>query len=120
MNSACQQAMRCWWEDGHPGWMIFTLGNQHFERLDDIIAVRAAMHLKPLAISHGSESMSNLRTIPLRPMHCSCQHMATTEPDPSVQVSQKHLLGHGVRMVFVWSWRGANRRSPVRASLMQC
>jgi len=41
VNSACQQAMRCWWEDGHPGWMIFTLGNQHFERLDDIIAVRA-------------------------------------------------------------------------------
>ena len=41
VNSACQQAMRCWWEDGHPGWMIFTLGNQHFERLDDIIGVRA-------------------------------------------------------------------------------
>ena len=40
VNTACQQAMRCWWEDGHPGWMIFTLGNQHFERLDDIIAVR--------------------------------------------------------------------------------
>ena len=42
VNSACQQAMRCWWEDGHPGWMIFTLGNQHFERLDDIIAVRTS------------------------------------------------------------------------------
>ncbi len=29
--------MRLWWEDYHPGWMIFTLGNQHFETLGQII-----------------------------------------------------------------------------------
>ena len=29
--------MRLWWENSHPGWMIFTLGNQHFETLNQII-----------------------------------------------------------------------------------
>ncbi|KAK9825886.1 hypothetical protein WJX81_001066 [Elliptochloris bilobata] len=33
----CEAAVQCWWEDSHPGWMIFTLGNQHFETLDQII-----------------------------------------------------------------------------------
>ena len=36
----CEAAVACWWEDSHPGWMIFTLGNQHFETLDQIIQVR--------------------------------------------------------------------------------
>ena len=36
----CDAAVQCWWEDSHPGWMIFTLGNQHFETLDQIIQVR--------------------------------------------------------------------------------
>ena len=36
----CEAAVQCWWEDSHPGWMIFTLGNQHFETLDQIIQVR--------------------------------------------------------------------------------
>lgn len=37
----CEAAVQCWWEDSHPGWMIFTLGNQHFETLDQIIQVRS-------------------------------------------------------------------------------
>ena len=36
----CEAAVQCWWEDTHPGWMIFTLGNQHFQSLDEIIQVR--------------------------------------------------------------------------------
>jgi hypothetical protein len=37
--TTCEEALRCWWMDSHPGWMIFTLGNQHFETLDQIIQV---------------------------------------------------------------------------------
>ncbi|DBA73831.1 TPA: PSII 6.1 kDa protein, variant 2 [Trebouxia sp. C0005] len=37
VQASCEQAMRLWWEDYHPGWMIFTLGNQHFETLNQII-----------------------------------------------------------------------------------
>ena len=37
VQASCEQAMRLWWEDYHPGWMIFTLGNQHFETLHQII-----------------------------------------------------------------------------------
>lgn len=37
VQGTCEYAIRCWWEDAHPGWMIFTLGNQHFETLDEII-----------------------------------------------------------------------------------
>lgn len=37
VQASCEQAMRLWWEDFHPGWMIFTLGNQHFETLNQII-----------------------------------------------------------------------------------
>ncbi len=36
----CEAAVQCWWEDTHPGWMIFTLGNQHFQSLDEIIQAR--------------------------------------------------------------------------------
>lgn len=36
----CEAAVQCWWEESHPGWMIFTLGNQHFESLDQIIQAR--------------------------------------------------------------------------------
>ncbi|CAK0731822.1 hypothetical protein CVIRNUC_000047 [Coccomyxa viridis] len=32
-----EAAFECWWQDQHPGWMIFTLGNNHFESLDQII-----------------------------------------------------------------------------------
>ena len=39
VQGTCEQAIRCWWEDAHPGWMIFTLGNKHFETLDQIIQV---------------------------------------------------------------------------------
>lgn len=35
-----EAATRCWWEDSHPGWMIFTLGNQHFQHLDHVLRVR--------------------------------------------------------------------------------
>ncbi len=34
-----EAAFECWWQDQHPGWMIFTLGNNHFESLDQIIKV---------------------------------------------------------------------------------
>ncbi len=34
-----RRATAGWWEDGHPGWMIFTLGGRHFDNLDDIIQV---------------------------------------------------------------------------------
>lgn len=37
VQASCEQAMKLWWEDFHPGWMIFTLGNQHFETLHQII-----------------------------------------------------------------------------------
>ncbi|KAL3135970.1 PSII 6.1 kDa protein [Trebouxia sp. C0010 RCD-2024] len=37
VQASCEQAMRLWWEDFHPGWMIFTLGSQHFETLHQII-----------------------------------------------------------------------------------
>ena len=36
-----EAAFECWWQDQHPGWMIFTLGNNHFESLDQIIKVRS-------------------------------------------------------------------------------
>ncbi|CAL5224107.1 g6738 [Coccomyxa viridis] len=32
-----EAAFECWWQEQHPGWMIFTLGNNHFESLDQII-----------------------------------------------------------------------------------
>ena len=34
-----EAAFECWWQEQHPGWMIFTLGNNHFESLDQIIKV---------------------------------------------------------------------------------
>ncbi len=37
-----EAAFECWWQDQHPGWMIFTLGNNHFESLDQIIKVHPA------------------------------------------------------------------------------
>ncbi|KAK9803940.1 hypothetical protein WJX72_006604 [[Myrmecia] bisecta] len=37
VHGTCQQAVRLWWEDSHPGWMIFTLGSKHFETLEQII-----------------------------------------------------------------------------------
>jgi hypothetical protein len=36
-------ATRCWWEPQHPGWMIFTLGNQHFQTMDHILKVRSLL-----------------------------------------------------------------------------
>ena len=82
VNTACQQAMRCWWEDGHPGWMIFTLGNQHFERLDDIIAVRSAgvSQLSGIggAIREGqARSPAGIPNQCIR-MHGCCQHLSNT------------------------------------------
>ncbi len=47
--------MRLWWEDYHPGWMIFTLGNQHFETLNQIIQYSQSSVIKgglaPLQVS---------------------------------------------------------------------
>ena len=47
--------MRLWWEDYHPGWMIFTLGNQHFETLNQIIQYSQSSMIKggltPLQVS---------------------------------------------------------------------
>lgn len=34
-----RRATAAWWQDGHPGWMIFTLGGRHFSALDEIIQV---------------------------------------------------------------------------------
>lgn len=34
-----RRATAAWWQDGHPGWMIFTLGGRHFDNLDDITQV---------------------------------------------------------------------------------
>lgn len=47
--------MRLWWEDFHPGWMIFTLGSQHFETLHQIIQYSQSTLIKgglaPLQVS---------------------------------------------------------------------
>ncbi|CAL8469005.1 g8546 [Coccomyxa elongata] len=37
VNEVADAATRCWWDEQHPGWMIFTLGNRHFETLDQIV-----------------------------------------------------------------------------------
>jgi len=37
VSEIAEAAFECWWQDQHPGWMIFTLGNNHFESLDQII-----------------------------------------------------------------------------------
>lgn len=37
VRTTCAQAVRCWWSDNHEGWMIFTLGNRHFQTLEEII-----------------------------------------------------------------------------------
>ncbi len=39
VNEVAEAATRCWWDEQHPGWMIFTLGNRHFETLDQIVQV---------------------------------------------------------------------------------
>ena len=39
VSEIAEAAFECWWQDQHPGWMIFTLGNNHFESLDQIIKV---------------------------------------------------------------------------------
>ena len=46
VQASCEQAMRLWWEDYHPGWMIFTLGNQHFETLNQIIQYSQSSMIK--------------------------------------------------------------------------
>jgi hypothetical protein len=38
--AVAEAATRCWWQDSHPGWMIFTLGTQHFQALDPVLRVR--------------------------------------------------------------------------------
>lgn len=58
VQASCVQAMRLWWEDYHPGWMIFTLGNQHFETLNQIIQYSQSSVIKgglaPLQVSTPS------------------------------------------------------------------
>ena len=39
MNEVAEAATRCWWDEQHPGWMILTLGNRHFETLEQIVQV---------------------------------------------------------------------------------
>ena len=34
-----RRATAAWWQDGHPGWMIFTLGGTHFDSLEQVIQV---------------------------------------------------------------------------------
>lgn len=46
VQASCEQAMRLWWEDFHPGWMIFTLGNQHFDTLNQIIQYSQSSAIK--------------------------------------------------------------------------
>lgn len=41
VSETAEAAFECWWQDQHPGWMIFTLGNNHFESLDQIIKARS-------------------------------------------------------------------------------
>jgi hypothetical protein len=36
-----RRATAAWWQDGHPGWMIFTLGGTHFDSLEQVIQVCA-------------------------------------------------------------------------------
>ena len=56
VQASCEQAMRLWWEDFHPGWMIFTLGNQHFETLNQIIQYSQSSIIKgglaPMQVSN--------------------------------------------------------------------
>ncbi len=53
--------MRLWWEDYHPGWMIFTLGNQHFETLNQIIQYSQSSVIKgglaPLQVTQVHSSI---------------------------------------------------------------
>ena len=43
VNEVADAATRCWWDEQHPGWMIFTLGNRHFETLEQIVQVRSQL-----------------------------------------------------------------------------
>jgi len=54
----CEAAVQCWWEDTHPGWMIFTLGNQHFQSLDEIIQARPDQAAWPGGSGSGSRRVS--------------------------------------------------------------
>ena len=46
VQATTERALESWWEEGHPGWMIFSLGTKHFETLDEIIQVCATTHLE--------------------------------------------------------------------------
>ena len=66
VQASCEQAMRLWWEDFHPGWMIFTLGNRHFETLNQIIQYSQSTMLKGSLIP-GDPNNIQVRTHPAFP-----------------------------------------------------
>ena len=62
-----EAAFECWWQEQHPGWMIFTLGNNHFESLDQIIKVQLS--------SKDMEALADMsqRCLPCSfPISCKC------------------------------------------------
>ena len=72
MQASCEHAMRLWWEDFHPGWMIFTLGNRHFETLNQVIQYSQSTMLKgalipgdPNNLQVGTCHLCLPRTLPI-------------------------------------------------------
>lgn len=45
VQATTERGLESWWEEGHPGWMIFSLGTKHFETLDEIIRVCLGLRL---------------------------------------------------------------------------
>ena len=63
VSEIAEAAFECWWQDQHPGWMIFTLGNNHFESLDQIIKVPS--HLSPQQACHHSAHVELICRLPV-------------------------------------------------------
>lgn len=58
VNDVAEVATKSWWDEQHPGWMIFTLGNRHFETLDQIVQVPA--HISPVSAANSASSPPRL------------------------------------------------------------
>ena len=76
-----EAAFECWWQDQHPGWMIFTLGNNHFESLDQIIKV----HVHSIILM--APALTHLGRPP-----CSCADCLSTSPKCS---ADEGIVGEG-------------------------
>ena len=65
-----RRATAAWWQDGHPGWMIFTLGGTHFDSLEQVIQVCLRRQVLP-SLQAGSITLDTLLSPTLAPW-CIC------------------------------------------------